>query len=54
MSVEEQKERAKNMNELVEHLTSLISSDDKRFSFEFAVGGTMEVYDKEKGILVEI
>jgi len=50
MSVEEQKERAKNMNELVEHLTSLISSDDKRFSFEFAVGGTMEVYDKEKEI----
>lgn len=50
MSVKEQKERAKNMNELVEHLTSLISSDDKRFSFEFAVGGTMEVYDKEKGI----
>lgn len=50
MSVEEQKEHAKNMNELVEHLTSLISSDDKRFSFEFAVGGTMEVYDKEKEI----
>ena len=43
MSVEEQ-------NELVEHLTSLISSDNKRFSFEFAVGGTMEVYDKEKEI----
>ena len=32
------------------HLIKLIESNDKRFSFEFCAGGTMEIYDKEKGI----
>ena len=49
-SVEESKERTRNLNELTDHLIKLIESDDKRFSFEFCVGGTMEIYDKEKEI----
>lgn len=49
-SVEESKERARNLNELTDHLIKLIESDDRRFSFEFCVGGTMEIYDKEKEI----
>lgn len=49
-SIEESKERAQNLNELTDHLIKLIESDDKRFSFEFCVGDTMEIYDKEKEI----
>ena len=49
-SIEESKERARNLNELTEHLIKLIESNDKRFSFEFCAGGTMEIYDKEKEI----
>ena len=49
-SIEESKERARNLNELTDHLINLIESDDKRFSFEFCVGETMEIYDKEKEI----
>ena len=49
-SVEESKERARNLNELTDHLIKLIESDDRRFSFEFCVGGAMEIYDKEKEI----
>lgn len=45
-----QKEKAQNLNELIDHLIKLIESDDKRFSFEFAAGGTMEIYDKRKEI----
>ena len=30
--------------------SSDLESDDKRFSFEFCAGGTMEIYDKEKEI----
>lgn len=49
-SIEESKERVRNLNELMDHLIKLIESDDKRFSFEFCAGGTMEIYDKEKEI----
>ena len=49
-SVEKSKERARNLNELTDHLIKLIESNDKRFSFKFCVGGTMEIYDKEKEI----
>ena len=48
--IEKSKEDARNLNELTDHLIKLIESDDKRFSFEFCVGGTMEIYDKEKEI----
>ena len=49
-SVEESKEKARNLNELMDHLIKLLESDDKRFSFEFCADGTMEIYDKEKEI----
>lgn len=49
-SIEESKERARNLNEFIDHLIKLIESDDKRFSFEFCISDTMEIYDKEKEI----
>lgn len=49
-SIEKSKEDARNLNELTDHLVKLFESDDKRFSFEFCVGSTMEIYDKEKEI----
>ena len=49
-SVEESKERAQNLNELMDHMIELLESDDKRFSFEFGGMGTMEIYDKDKKI----
>lgn len=49
-SIEKSKEDAQNLNELTDHLIKLLESDNKRFSFEFCVNGTMEVYDKEKEI----
>lgn len=49
-SIEKSKEDARNLNELTDHLIKLIESDDKRFSFEFCAGGTMEMYDKEREI----
>lgn len=48
--IEKQKEEAQNLNELMNHLIKLLESDNKRFSFEFCTGGTMEIYDKEKEI----
>ena len=50
ISIENSKEDARNLNELTDHLIKLLESDDKRFSFEFCAGGTMEIYDKEKEI----
>lgn len=52
-SIEEQKQAAKNTNELLDHLMSLMESNDERFSFEFAAGGecaAMEIFDKENNI----
>ena len=49
-NIEESKQRARNLNELMDHLIKLLESDDRRFSFEFYAGGTMEIYDKEKEI----
>ena len=48
--IEKSKEDARNLNELTDHLIKLIESDNKRFSFVFCAGGTMEIYDKEKEI----
>ena len=44
--IEKQRENARKLNELVCHLAKLLESDDKRYSFEFAAGGTMEIFDK--------
>ena len=52
-SIEEQKQMARNTNELLDHLMKIIEQNDTRFSFEFASGGehaTMEIFDKEKKI----
>ena len=40
-SIEEQKQAARNTNELLDHLIEIIEQNNARFSFEFAVGGTM-------------
>jgi hypothetical protein len=44
--IEKQRENARKLNELVCHLAKLLESDDKRYSFEFAAGGTIEIFDK--------
>ena len=52
-SIEEQKQAARNTNELLDHLVKIIEQNDERFSVEFAAGGehvTMEIFDKEKEI----
>ena len=52
-SIEEQKQMARNTDELLDHLMKIIEQNDARFSFEFASGGehaTMEILDKEKKI----
>ena len=52
-SIEEQKQVARNTNELLDYLMKLIEQNDARFSFEFASGGEramMEIFDKEKEI----
>lgn len=51
--IEEQKQAARNTNELLDHLMRIIEQNDERFSFEWLVGGehtTMEIFDKEKKI----
>ena len=52
-SIEEQKQAARNTNELLDYLMKIIEQNDARFSFEFASGGekaVMEIFDKEKEI----
>ena len=52
-SIEEQKQAAKNTNELLNYLIEIIEQNNKRFSFEWAVGGehaTMEIFDNKKEI----
>ena len=52
-SIEEQKQMARNTDELLDHLMKIIEQNDARFSFEFASGGEkamMEIFDKEKNI----
>ena len=52
-SIEEQKQAARNTNELLDHFIRIIEQNDARFSFEFASGGekaVMEIFDKKKEI----
>lgn len=52
-SIEEQKQTARNTNELLDYLVKIIEQNDIRFSFEWATGGekaAMEIFDKEKKI----
>lgn len=48
--IEESKEDARNLNELTDQVIKLLELDDKRFSFVFCAGGTMEICDNEKEI----
>lgn len=52
-SIEEQRQAARETNELAEHLMRIIEQSDDRYSFEWLSGGehaTMEIFDKEKEI----
>ena len=52
-TIKKQKQTARNTNELLDYLRRIIEQNDKRFSFEWLVGGekaVMEIYDKEKDI----
>ena len=48
--IEKQQRDAQDLNELVDYIANLVERNNERFNFEFAVGGTMEIYDKEKDI----
>ena len=52
-TIEEQRQAARNTNELANHLRRIIEQNNDRYSFEWLVGGehaTMEIFDKEKEI----
>ena len=52
-AIEEQRQAARNTNELADHLRRVIEQNNDRYSFEWLVGGeraTMEIFDKEKEI----
>ena len=52
-TIEEQKQAARNTNELADHLRRVIEQNNDRYSFEWLVGGehaVMEIFDKEKEI----
>ena len=52
-TIEEQRQAARNTNELADHLRRVIEQSNDRYSFEWLVGGeraTMEIFDKEKEI----
>lgn len=51
--INQQMEKVRNTNELLDYLVKIIEGNDERFSFECASGGeaiTMEIYDKQKDI----
>lgn len=52
MTIEEQRQKAKELEELQDHIVRLLETDDDRFSFEWAFLGPeqikMGIYDKEK------
>ena len=54
MTIKEQRQTARELEELQDHIVNLLESDDKRFSFEWAALNPeqikMEIYDKEKEI----
>lgn len=52
-TIEEQKRAAENTNELLNYLIDLVENNNKRFNFEWGVGGEfakMEIFDKGKQI----
>ena len=52
-TIEDQRQAARNTNELADNLRRVIEQNNDRYSFEWLVGGehaTMEIFDKEKEI----
>lgn len=52
-TIEEQRQAARNTNELADHIRRIIEQNNSRYSFEWLVGGehaAMEIFDKEKEI----
>lgn len=60
MTIKEQRQKARELEELQDHIVNLLESDDKRFSFEWAALNPeqikMEIYDNDKeiGYIVKI
>lgn len=56
-SIEEKKQEARDLNEIVEWLIDVMDKDDKRFTFVMSTNGYLTLYDKEKdtayGVTVE-
>lgn len=53
LSIKEQRQKANDTNKLIDHLISLIDSNNARYSFEWSsdgVSGEMKIFDKEKKI----
>ena len=48
--IEKQKEEARQLWNVVEHIINLLESDDKRYSFEGGTGYSIRIYDKETDI----
>lgn len=48
--VEKQKEEARQLWNVVEHIINLLESDDKRYSFEGGTCNSIRIYDKETDI----
>lgn len=48
--VEKQKEEARQLYNVVEHIINLLESDDERYSFEGGTGHSIRIYDKETDI----
>ena len=48
MTIEDQKEKAKRINDLSLYLINLIEEDDKRYSLSWSVGHETEIYDKKR------
>ena len=48
--IEKQKEEARQLWNVVEHIINLLESDDKRYSFEGGTGHSIRIYDKETDI----
>ena len=48
--VKKQKEEARQLYNVVEHIINLLESDDERYSFEGGTGHSIRIYDKETDI----
>lgn len=52
-SIEERKQNARNMNELLDHLIKIMEQNDERFALRYGRGGELisaVIHDKQKDI----